>query len=449
MNSRRTRTKRIFIGSFSLVFSTGLTLAVGLIIAGMLARYFTSEEFGLWSILISLNGILLSGFDFGFGNALRNRMAQLYAGREDEKNKIYFFSVFCWFSFSAIALSLIFCSVKPLIPWTLLFKSSDVLLVRTGSCLMTLGGSILAFNIAFNVYTAGFFSHQESHWNALLNGISKLILLLLTVLFVLTLQSFFTINLLTFLITLLSSMTGFIVFLAVRKWGFAVIPIREIVVRVKELWLKSAQFACLQVFSTVLLMADLFVVSKILGLEIVGEYFLVKRLYLVLASFHFAILVPVWSAYTESIESRDVHWAKKTFRKAAVYTVVVFILGVTAMYFGGNYIIYWWTGKEITNMSLFFWLGMWGFMYGWSNCFSVFLNATGYLKYQVILGGFAATAFVPLSLLWGGSHGVVGVCMALVAVSLPFAIFAPIESICILNRLHRARGGMVLWGHHE
>jgi O-antigen/teichoic acid export membrane protein len=54
---------------------------VGLILAGMLARYFTPEEFGLWSILISLNGVLLSGFDFGFGNALRNRMAQLYAGR--------------------------------------------------------------------------------------------------------------------------------------------------------------------------------------------------------------------------------------------------------------------------------------------------------------------------------------------------------------------------------
>jgi hypothetical protein len=27
----------------------------------------TPEEFGLWSILISLNGILLSGFDFGLG----------------------------------------------------------------------------------------------------------------------------------------------------------------------------------------------------------------------------------------------------------------------------------------------------------------------------------------------------------------------------------------------
>ena len=413
---------------------------MGLILAGMLARYFTPEEFGLWSILISLNGVLLSGFDFGFGNALRNRMAQLYAGRYDEESKSYFFSIFYWFSFSAVILSLIFFYVRPFIPWAIIFKSTDPFIIETGASLIIIGASILAFNIAFNLYTAGFFSYQESHWNALLNGTSKILLLLFTVLFVLSLQTFFAINLMTFLMTLLSSMAAFTVFLAVRKWGFTLIPIRAVLTRVKELWLKSAQFALLQIFSTFLLMADLFVVSKLSGLEIVGEYFLVKRLYLVLASFHFAILLPVWSAYTESIESRDVRWAEKTLWKAVVYTVIIFTFGIVGIYFGGNYIIYWWTGKEITNVSLFIWLGLWGFIYGWSNCYSVFLNAVGSLKYQVILGGGAAIVFIPLSLLWGNPYGIIGVCMALIAVSLPFAVFAPVESMGILKRLRSING---------
>jgi O-antigen/teichoic acid export membrane protein len=393
----------------------------------------------LWSILISLNGILLSGFDFGFGNALRNKMAQLFAGHHDEESRAYFFSIFYGFIFSASILGLIFFSARPFIPWRILFSSTNPLVLETGASLMTIGASILAFNIAFNLYTAGFFSYQESHWNALLNGISKLLLLLFTILLVLLQQTFFSINLLTFLITLISSMAAFMVFLGIRKWNFSMIPFRAILSRVKELWLKGAQFAFLQIFSTFLLMADLFVVSRISGLEIVGEYFLVKRLYLVLASFHFAVLLPVWSAYTESIESGEVHWAERALRKAVLYTVFIFALGITTISLGGNYIIHLWTGKEITNMSLFIWLGLWGFIYGWSNCFSVFLNSTGHLKYQVILGGFAAITFVPLSLFWGNPYGIIGVCMALIAVSLPFAVFAPLESMRILNRLSRIR----------
>jgi O-antigen/teichoic acid export membrane protein len=403
----------------------------------MLARYFTPEEFGLWSILISLNGILLSGFDFGFGNALRNRMAQLYASRHDEESRTYFFSIFYWFIFSAVMLSFIFFSVRGLIPWTTLFRSANPPIIETGSSLMTIGASVLAFNIAFNLYAAGFFSQQESQWNAFLNGASKILLLLCTIVFVLLLQSFFVINLMTFLMTLLSSMAAFMVFLAVRKWQFLMVPVRTILARVRELWVKSAQFAFLQIFSTFLLMADLFVVSKISGLEIVGEYFLVKRLYLVLASFHFAVLLPIWSAYTESIESREVHWALRTLRTTVIYTVIIFASGIVSMYFVGTYIIYWWTGKEITNISLFIWLGLWGFIYGWSNCYSVFLNAMGSLKYQVILGGLAAVAFIPLSLWWAGPHGIIGVCMALIVVSIPFAVFAPVESMGILKGLEK------------
>jgi len=45
----------------------------------MLARYFSGEELGLWSTLMSLNGIMIMGLDLGSGNTLRNKLAQLYA----------------------------------------------------------------------------------------------------------------------------------------------------------------------------------------------------------------------------------------------------------------------------------------------------------------------------------------------------------------------------------
>jgi O-antigen/teichoic acid export membrane protein len=437
--SEKKRTKKVIIGSSALAGSTGISVLVGVVLAGLLARYFTSEEFGLWSMLTSLNGILLGGFDFGFGNALRNRMSQVYSCGDGDEGKIYFFSIFYFFIVVSTVLTLTFYLVMPLVPWQTVFKSTNAVIIKSGSSLMILGASILTFGIAFNVYTAGFFSYQEAHWNAIISGVSKLFLLLFTIWFVLSLRSFFAINVMGFLVTLLSSVSGFIAFLFVRKWRFVLVGLKTIVSSIRELWRKSAQFALLQLFSTFLLMADLFVVSKISGLGIVGEYFLVKRVYLVLASFHFAVLLPIWSAYTEAVESGDIKWVEKAVKRSARYTVMIFAAGMIGMCLEGKLLIQWWTGKEIGNLALLIWLGVWGFLYGWCNCFSVFLNATGNLKRQIILVGLGSLMFVPLSLFCGGKFGVVGICYSLILVSLPVAVSNPIETMSIINRFKRER----------
>jgi O-antigen/teichoic acid export membrane protein len=430
------RTKKIIMGALSLFGSTGITLAVGLILAGLLARHFSPEEFGLWSILVSLNGILLTGFDLGFGNALRNKLAQLYkrSQPEDLQSPIYFFSIFYWFIFSALIFTGVFFALKGTIPWENLFRSTDVHILQDGSSLMITGASILAFNIAFNLYMSGFFAFQESHWNALLNGLSKLALLVCVFFFLVLGMSFYFLNLMFFLITLLGSMVSFSIFLSIRKWRWQSIPFSRAFEKVKELWEKSAQFALLQVFSVFLLNADFFVVSKVLGLEMVGDYFIVKRIYLIIASFHFAILLPIWSAYTESVESMDFQWVEKILRKTVFYTIIIFVGGILGMVLVGDSLIYLWTGKQINSVPLFMWLGVWCLIYGWNNCFSVFLNGTGNLKWQVVFVGLGSAAFIPLSLFWGDKYGIIGVCFALIIVSIPVGISNPIQSAAILKK---------------
>jgi O-antigen/teichoic acid export membrane protein len=407
----------------------------------VLARYFSSEEFGLWSMLMSLNGILITGFDLGFGNALRNRLAVLSArdqaaGREGQE---YFFSIFYWFMFTALILTGLFLVLKPAIPWQNLFNSTAPGLTQAGASLMIVGACLLVFNIAFNLYSAGFFGYQESHWNALLGGFSKLALLGVVLLLVAGKGSFYAVNVSFFLVTLVSSAVSFQVFLSVRRWRWRRIPFADIYKRVKELWGKSAQFALLQIFATFLLNADYFVVSKVLGLETVGDYFLIKRLYLVIASFHFAILLPVWSAYTESLAARDVEWVGRSLRKTIFYTLILFGGGILFMSAEGNFILRLWTGKQVPSASLFVWLGIWGLIYGWINCFSVFLNGTGHLKWQVILLAVAAVAFVPLALVLGEAYGAEGICLALILASLPVALVIPVQSIGILKNYRNGK----------
>ncbi len=400
--SGQMRTQKIRLGSLSLIGSTGVTLTVGILMAGILARYFSPEEFGMWAILMSLNGILLNGFDFGFGNALRNKLAYLYGQKETAgaQPRVYFLSVFYWFILSAIFLTGVFFLAKRVLPWEILFRSQDMALIGEGSFLIAAGGSILAFNIAFNTYSSGFFGYQESQWNALFNGLSKLGLLASTLVFVLLGMSFLFINLTLFLVTLVVSIIGWGTFLKIRQWPLEGVATQTIWEKIKDLWGPSALFAALQIFSTGLLNADYFLVSGFLGLETVGDYFLIKRVYLVLAAFHFALLLPIWSAYTEALTNRDFAWIDQTLRKTIGYTLLIFVTGILVMVLLGDRIIYLWTGKWVRH-SLFFWLGVWGLIYGWSNCFSVFLNGTGHLKWQVLWVVLAAFAFVPLAILLG------------------------------------------------
>jgi ABC-type multidrug transport system permease subunit len=101
---------------------------------------------------------------------------------------------------------------------------------------------------------------------------------------------------------------------------------------------------------------------------------------------------------------------------------VIFSAGILFMTFWGDWVVNLWTGKRVQPISLFVWLGIWSLLYGWSNCFGVFLNGTGHLKRQVLLVMLAAVAFVPLALLLGRQYGALGICFALIIVLLPVSL---------------------------
>lgn len=427
------RTNRVLFGSGALLISTFITFATGLILAGVVARYFSVEEFGLWGIVISLNGIFLNGFDWGFGNALRNRLAQVKALGNSGEGRIYFLSTFFWFLCSALILTSVFWLLKPFIPWDVLLRSENRSITNLGASLFVIGGSLFALNVAFNIYSAGFFGYQESHWNAFFNSVSKLAVLAVTTLSIFLGMSFFFVNISAFLAILASSIFGFASFLFIRKWPLSTIGLRRFVDVFKELWRKSAQFAVLQVFSTILLNADLLVVSKSLGLGEAGDYFIVKRLYLVVSTLHFAFLLPIWSAYTESVEVMDYSWAKKTLLNTSYFTVALFLAGTVAMMLFGQQLALFWTGKRITNAWVFFWMGSWSILYGWNNCFSVFLNALGRLKRQAGLVSIGTVLFFPIGVFFGERWGLAGVCWALILAHIPVALSNPYESFCILK----------------
>jgi len=429
ISKKNKRSSNVLYGALSLSISQVLVSLIGFILTGILARYFMPDEFGLWSLAISLTGIL-AGFDLGFCNALRNKLAQVYARKIDEnrEGQIYFLSLFYWFLFWALCLNLVAIVLKPYVPWGALFNSNKISVIKEGSLIFVIGIAISAINLAFSIGSAGFFSYQESHWIAVFSLLPRFLILIVTILFIYLHLPFFPITVMFFLLTLLSSAVSAYFFLHRRKWKIIFINIAIIWQKIQELWNKSFQFALLQLFGALYISLDIFLVSKIFGLEMAGEYSIVKKLYVLFGCVHFCFLMPIWSAYTEAVELRDFEWVEKIIKKSAFYTIIAFVAATIIFTIFGNSIVYLWTGKHITNMLFYFILGIYSLIFGWVNCFSVFLNSIGKLKTQIILFSLGSLCLIPFSLYLSRTFGLIGICYALVITVIPLAISNPIQS---------------------
>jgi len=427
--SKGTRSKGIIVGSFALVASQFFNILAGFFITGLLTRYLLPDEFGLWALIMSLTGIF-GGMDFGFANALRNKISQLYVNKDSNDKLIhnYFFSIFYSFLVWAIFVTFAIVILKPFISWSALFNSTNTTIIREGSILFVIGASMFSFGLAFNVSTVGFYSYQESHWNAILGIISKLFLLFATFLLINKRSSFVFLNITFLFITFFFGLVTFIVFVKKRKWSIRIIDYRIISCILTELFGKSLQFILLQIAAILYAGIDLFLISKIFGLSPVGDFSLIKKLFQVCIGFQFSFLMPIWSAYTEAVQSNDFKWVKYIVNKSAFYSIIIFTLLTIFLVLLGPYIIHLWTGKTINNRSLFLLLGLYYVITAWNNTFSVFLNSNNLLIKQILCFVFGSIILFILSFVLGSRYGLIGFCLALIIASLPLAISNPIES---------------------
>jgi len=392
-NFNSERSKKVAFSSIFMFFSQIITSLFAFLTTGILARYFNPDEFGLWSFISMFSASFL-GFDLGFGNALRNKLSQIYAiDKNSVESKKYYFSVFHFFLFLSLIVILLtliiffFMDFSKLIKIENIDASSAKILI-----LLTIVTSLLS--LVFSINIAGFFAYQESQWNAGVNTISKFLLLVLSLLSFYLKFNFLIFNILFLSIILLSSVFAFFLFINKRKWSFIYLKYNEIIANIKSLFRKSFQFSLLQFLSFLYSFLDLFIIGKISGLSLVGEYSLVKKIFMFFFALHFSLLMPLWSAYTEAAESKDIAWVEKSLKNSLKFTFILFFLLTLFITFFGKTIIYLWSSKLVGDNLMYFLFGLWSIFYSINNCFSVFLNSIGRLKYQILGNIFGVIALI-------------------------------------------------------
>jgi O-antigen/teichoic acid export membrane protein len=327
--------------------------------------------------------------------------------------------------------------LRPFFPWAGLFNSQNVKIIEEGSWLFVLIFLISSLNLSFLVNTVGYFSYQESFWNAFFIILPKVFSLFLIILCVYLHASFFYTTLIFFLVHFLISIGAFYVFLGKRKWKMIFIKFKTIYNKARDLFKHSCLFAVLQFFSTVYASIDIFLISKIIGLEATGNYSLVKKLYILANSLQFSFLMPVWSAYTEAIESKDFNWVESTFRRSIFYTLLFFTISFFIFISVGDKIVYLWSGRLISDKLLYFLLGIWSLFTALNSVLSVFLNSQGILKGQILSSAFGIAVLMPLSVYYFKAFGINGICISLIISLIPPLLFNFTQSILFLRSIRQ------------
>lgn len=379
-----------------------------LAITAILSRTLEPAAFGFWALLYTIY-TLIPNFDLGLGQALRLKLAQINAeGNQDQLEQKLFFSV-----------ALILLGVGIIAG---LMATAGVLGLGFHP---ELGGSLLGFvwvcalTLCLNLGAQVFYAYNESierGWLDLLQG------LLLLVAVGLLANSGLS-NLLwgyyglAFLVGVL--VLGW--FVRRRRWRMEFPQVSGVLEVFNLLWGRSMWFWLLAMFAIGLYATSPLFVAHAAGLEQVGYFVILQRLFGVLTMIHLAWLTPLQSAYTRAAAQHNWSWIRQAWRNSLQQSLG---LGVACVGLWWLYqpIVQLWTGQYIHQPLLAFWLALSAVGWAWVNVNSVVLNGLGIIKPQVWLLILGFALYVPLNLMLLLTLGLMGAPIATLLAILPIAV---------------------------
>jgi O-antigen/teichoic acid export membrane protein len=430
------RTKSVMKGSFTMLLSTllGNLTRIGTVI--MLSRFYSKEEFGIWATITATASVIAYS-DFGIINALRNKLSQLIVlgenGLKEAKN--YFFSSFIFFLFLSIVLSLLVVIINKFMPFDSLFKTNDLLLKRQGVQIILWVQFFFFLGIPLSMGSASFFSFQESKFSAIFSSVQAVLSFLIVLIFIYLKFSIVTISIGYFVTNTFLSLATTLYFLKRRQWFSYTFRFKEFSGHIKELISVGIKFMGYQLSSSFLQNAGTLVASSYIGLGVAAEFNLVQKLYVFFTGIYQSMFNPIWGGYAEAAAKNDWKWCKSTLKISLISTIIIFVLAIFFLYFFGNYLLVFITGKNyISEQLLFIFLGTTSLFFILSSVTTTFQNATNNIDLMVILTVASCFLIIPMSKLFVKGFDVTGIAIATTFLWLFLSGLLILQSFYIINK---------------
>ena len=428
-HERSILTKKNVAASFAI---KGITILTTFLLTPLVINYANPERYGIWQVFYNMV-LWMYLFDLGFGNGLKNKLAEAKAQNNNLIARKYISSTYAIMIVFCVGIFILFAGLNLFVDWTVVFPSEEVKQYESElNPLVWVCVSSFCLIFVLNLLKYIVSADQRPAIASFLDMIGQLSTLIILFFFSKT----FDPNL--FLLGLAISVPPIVVYLIASFVFFNG--------RYKD-WKPSLKLVNFNLAKQTMSLGIKFFIASIAALAVlqtisflilhmnnpieVANYSAAKNLFFVLFNVLGIIILPMWASFTDAYTQRDFQWMKNS-RKNLQKLFILLIIGEVILLLLAPVIYKLWIGEELNipfEMSMAVMLLVCTIC--WVNINIYPLNGIGKMKLQIYSSILELVLIFPIAFWMNSKFGAPGIVLAPVIVYIPRMIWSPIQ----LNRL--------------
>jgi len=436
-HERTILTKKNVAASFAI---KGITVLISLILVPLTIGYVNSERNGIWLTLYQ-TVFWLNLFEIGFGNGMKNKLAEAKAMGNTELARKYVSSTYAIMGIICAFIFILFCIMNPFIKWEWAFEKLNIspAYFREVSGLVWILIISFCFTFVFNLLKNVVTADQKPAIGSFIDMLGQLFTLMgIFILSKTVAPSLISLGLITgFAPVVVLIIFSIVLFNKQYKAWRPTFKYVDFSLAKSMLNLGIKFF--IMTFAAFMVTQTIQVLIQVITNPIeVTNFNTAFRLFSLALSVMGIIVLPYWSSFTDAYTKKDFAWMQKSI--SALYKFYIFLLIFQlAILIFSPVIYYVWVNhwmKETHNiLNISFFLSFAVCLYTsaicWLNICIYPINGIGKVKLQMYSSIAEMLLIIPLALWMGHIWKAPGIILAPVIIYLPRMVWAPIQ----LNKL--------------
>ena len=440
-HERTILTKKNVVASFVI---KGMTILISLILVPLTISYVNSERNGIWLTLYSMV-LWLNLFDIGFGNGMKNKLAEAKALGNMELAQKYISSTYAIMGIICAFIFILFCIINPYINWNWVFEKLHISPIyhREVSGLIWILMVSFCFTFVFNLMKFVVIADQKPAIGSFVDMVGQMLTLIgVFILSKTVAPSLISLGLVTgFTPVVVLIIAGIVLFNT--KYKIWRPTFKSVDFKLAGSMMKLGLKFFIMTFASFMVTQTLYILIQVMTNPVeVTNFYTALRLFSLSLNVMGIIVLPYWSSFTDAYTQKDFTWMQKSISKLRKFFLFLLIFQLAVLFLSPTIYYFWvnhWMQENRNILNISFLLSSAVCLYTsaicWLNLCIYPINGIGKVKLQMYSSIAEMLLIIPLALWMGYRWGATGIVLAPVIIYIPRMIWAPIQ----LNKLNNNR----------
>jgi len=393
------------------IFLKGGSVIITFLLVPLTINYINPVQYGIW-LTISSMVYWINVFDIGIGNGLKNEIAYSLAIKDERNLRTYVSTGYAVLTIIAIFIFTTFIIVSSFFNWNNILNIADKINYNILPVLIVVVG-FFCIQFVVQLIDAVLSATQQVFKSSLILFLGQLVGLIAIYILTLYVQG----SLLLLVIVMAGSSVTVLIIASLYLYNtelkkfapnFDNVDFKHI----QKILNIGGSFFLIQIGAMILLFANNFIITRILGPEAVTIYNIPFRLFSFISMLFGIIMMPYWSAFTDAYATKDMVWIKNNMKKLRIIWLCLSLLGFVIFIFSDFLYKVWIHDAVFIPISLSFWMLIYVMVFTWQSLPVYFLNGIGKIRLQLFIVIAGATLNIPLAIFLGKNFGLPGIVIA-------------------------------------